>query len=207
MHRSNDMHRSKTISFGLSNQNWGGKTTPSKIALAMIILLLTSTLLLPAYATFKTSIMTVEPKNISINITGEYNISKNASVAMAAQTININSTNPVGNNASLMLISFYTEVNATSQINSTEFLDNMEAMFLGMYALMGIKEAGNVTVKSSWGQNVTLHTFAMPGPKDKPKDETTFAFWDLNGDIHVIMISNLDRNVSSRIVETLEIKD
>jgi hypothetical protein len=181
--------------------------TPLKIASATIFLLLTLTILLPDCAAFETSILVVEQKNISINITGEYNISKNASVAMAAQTININSTNPVGNNASLMLMSFNMESNDTSQINSTEFSNFMKTMFLAMFKLVGAEEVSNITVKSSVGQNVSVVTLAMPGTKNTPGKETTFAFWDLNDFIHVMMTSNLDRNVSSSIVETLKIED
>jgi hypothetical protein len=162
---------------------------------------------LPAGAAFETGIMVVESKNISLNLTAGYDISKNASVAMAAQTININSTNPVGNNASLMLMSFNMEGNTTQQINSKEFSNFMETMFLGMYKLIGGKEVRNITTKSPWGQNVTIHTFLMPGTKTQPGKETTFAFWDLNEYMHVIMTSYLDQNVSSRIVQTLEIKD
>jgi hypothetical protein len=180
---------------------------PVIIASTAILMLLTLTFLLPACATFETSIMAMEPKNISINITNGYDISKNASVAMAAQTININSTNPVGNNASLMLMSFNMQGNDTSQINSKEFSNFMETMFLGIYKLVGAKEVSNITVKSSSGQNVSLHTFAMPGTKAAPGKETTFAFWDLNDYIHVIMTSYLDQNLSSRIVETLKIED
>jgi hypothetical protein len=139
--------------------------TSFKIMSTSIVLLLTLIYLLPACAAFETSIMVVEQKNISMNLTSGYDISKNASVAMAAQTININSTNPVGNNASLMLMSFNMEGNATQQINSKEFSNFMETMFLGMYKLMGGKEVRNITTKSAGGQNVTLHTFLMPGTK------------------------------------------
>jgi hypothetical protein len=83
----------------------------------------------------------------------------------------------------------------------------METMFLAMYKLIGVKEVSNITTKSSWGQNVTLCTFLMPGTKAQPGKETTFAFWDLNEYMHVIMTSYLDQNVSSRVVETLKIKD
>lgn len=181
--------------------------TPFRIASAAIFLLLTLAFLLPAFAAFETSILTVEPKNISINITGDYNISKNVSMAMAAQTININSTNPVGNNASLMLMSFNMEGNDTSQINSTEFSNFMETMFLAMFKLVGAKEVSNITIKSSVGENVSVVTLAMPRTKDKPGEETTFAFWDLNEYIHIMMTSNLDRNVSAKIVETLKIEN
>jgi len=177
------------------------------IGSASMILLLALTFLLPACATFETSILTLEPKNVSINISGEYNISKNTSMAMAVQTININSTDPVGNNASIMLMSLNMEGNDTSQINSKEFLNFMETMMVGMFELMGAKEVSNITVKSSSGQNVSLVTLAMPGTKDTPGEETTFAFWDLNDYIHVIMTSELDINASSGIVKTLEIKD
>jgi hypothetical protein len=91
--------------------------------------------------------------------------------------------------------------NDTSQINSKEFLNFMETMMVSMFELMGAKEVSNITVKSSSGQNVSLVTLAMPG------EETTFAFWDLNDYIHVMMTSELDINSSSGIVETLEIKD
>ena len=180
---------------------------PFTIASVATIFALTLAFLLPACATFETSILAVEQKKISINITGGYNISKNASVAMAAQTININSTNPVGNNASLMLMSFNMEGNDTSQVNSTESSNLMETMFLVIFKLIGVKEVSNTTVKSSVGQNVSIHNLAMPGTKGEPVKETTYAFWDLNDYIHVIMTSNLDQNVSSRIVETLKIED
>jgi hypothetical protein len=95
--------------------------TPFKIISTSIVLLLTLIYLMPDCAAFETGIMIVEQKNISLNLTAGYDISKNVSVAMAAQTININSTNPVGNNASLMLMSFNMEGNITQQINSKEF--------------------------------------------------------------------------------------
>jgi len=83
----------------------------------------------------------------------------------------------------------------------------METMMVSMFELMGAKEVSNITVKSFSGQNVSLVTLAMPGTKDVPGEETTFAFWDLNDYIHVMMTSELDINASSGIVETLEIKD
>lgn len=172
---------------------------------ALMALIFASVCLLPAYMAYEDSIMVVEMKNISLNLSPEYDISKNGSVAMAAQTISVNSTSPVGKNASIMLMYFNMEGDESQQINQTEFSNFMETMFLGAIKVTGGMETGSTTVDSPQGENVTLHTILMPGTKTQPGKETVFAFWDLDDFNHAILTSDLDQNASARIVETLEI--
>lgn len=177
----------------------------SRQKVALIALVFAAICLLPVYLAYEDSIMVVEMKNISMNLSPGYDISKNGSVAMAAQTISINSTSPVGKNASVMLMYFNMEGDETQQINQTEFSSFMETMFLGALKVTGGKETASTVVKSPQGENVTLHTILMPGTKTQPGKETTFAVWDLDDFNHAILTSNLDQNTSARIVETLEI--
>ncbi len=179
--------------------------TFSRQIVALIVLIFASVCLLPAHMAYEDSIMVVEMKNISLNLSPEYDVSKNVSMAMAAQTITINSTSPVGKNASVMLMYFNMEGDESQQINQTEFSNFMETMMLGAIKVTGGREIGSTTIISPLGENVTLHTILMPGTKTQPGTETTFAFWDLDDYNHALLTSNLDQNTSARIVETLEI--
>jgi hypothetical protein len=177
----------------------------SRRIVALMALIFASVCLLPVYMAYEDSIMVVEMKNISLNLSPGYDISKNGSVAMAAQTIAINSTDPAGKNASVMLMYFNMEEDESQQINQTEFSNFMETMLLGALKVTGGKEIGSTTVISPQGENVTLHTILMPGTKTQPGTETIFAFWDLDDFNHAMLTSGLDQNASARIVETLEI--
>jgi len=175
------------------------KTIPASIALVLALVYL-----MPACTALGTGIMAIEEKNLSLNLSSEYNISKNVSVAMAAQTININSTDPDGKNASLTLMSISMEGDDSTQMNPEEFSNFMETMLIGAIKLMGAKEIAQQTVVSSLDKNVTMHTFLMPGTNKKPGKNSSMAFWDLDKYMHVIMTSDLDQNESARIIETLE---
>jgi hypothetical protein len=179
--------------------------TLSRQMVALVALISASVCLLPVYMAYEDSIMVVEMKNISLNLSPGYNISKNGSVAMAAQTIAINSTDPAGKNASVMLMYFNVEGDESQQINQTEFSNFMETMLLGALKVTGGMETGTTTVMSPQGENVTLHTILMPGTKTQPGKETVLAFWDLDDFNHAILTSELDQNTSARIVETLAI--
>ena len=174
---------------------------------ASIALVLALVYLMPACTALGTGIMAIEEKNISLNLSSEYNISKNVSVAMAAQTININSTDPAGKNASLTLMSFSMEGDDSPQMNPEGFSNFMETMLIGAIKLMGAKEIAQQTVVSPLDKNVTLHTFSMPGSNKKPGKNSSMAFWDLDKYMHVIMTSDLDQNESARIIETMEMTD
>ena len=171
---------------------------------ASIALVLALVYLMPACTALGTGIMAIEEKNITLNLSSEYNISKNVSVAMAAQTININSTTPAGKNASLTLMSIIMEGDDSTQMNPEEFSNFMETMLIGAIKLMGAKEIAQQTVVSPLDKNVTMHTFLMPGTNKKPGKNSSMAFWDLDKYMHVIMTSDLDQNESARIIETLE---
>ena len=171
---------------------------------ASIALLLALVYLMPACTALGTGIMAIEEKNITLNLSSEYNISKNVSVAMAAQTININNTAPAGKNASLTLMSIIMEGDDSTQMNPEEFSNFMETMLIGAIKLMGAKEIAQQTVVSPLDKNVTMHTFLMPGTNKKPGKNSSMAFWDLDKYMHVIMTSDLDQNESARIIETLE---
>jgi hypothetical protein len=173
---------------------------------ASIALVLALVYLMPACTALGTGIMAIEEKNISLNLSSEYNISKNMSVAMTAQTININSTTPEGKNASLTLMSISMEGDDSTQMNMNpeEFSNFMETMLIGAIKLMGAKEIAQQTVVSPLDKNVTMHTFLMPGTNKKPGKNSSMAFWDLDKYMHVIMTSDLDQNESARIIETLE---
>jgi hypothetical protein len=172
---------------------------------ASIALVLALVYLMPACTALGTGIMAIEEKNITLNLSSEYNISKNVSVAMAAQTININSTAPASKNASLTLMSIIMEGDDSTQMNPEEFSNFMETMLIGAIKLMGAKEIAQQTVVSPLDKNVTMHTFLMPGTNKKPGKNSSMAFWDLDKYMHVIMTSDLDQNESARIIETLEI--
>jgi hypothetical protein len=159
---------------------------------------------MPACTALGTGIMAIEEKNITLNLSSEYNISENVSVAMAAQTININNTAPAGKNASLTLMSIIMEGDDSTQMNPEEFSNFMETMLIGAIKLMGAKEIAQQTVVSPLDKNVTMHTFLMPGTNKKPGKNSSMAFWDLDKYMHVIMTSDLDQNESARIIETLE---
>jgi len=176
------------------------------IRLTLTILAFAMIFPIPGCAVFEDQIMVVEMKNVSLNLSSDYEISKNSSVAMAAQTISINSTAPGGGNASLMLMSFYTEGDESQQLNQSAFLDLMEAIFLGAVELAGGQQVGNITVNSPQGGEVALKTFSLPGSGNQSANEANFAFWDLNQYMHVILTSELDQNQSARIIETLEIR-
>jgi hypothetical protein len=169
-----------------------------------IALVLALAYLMPACTALGTGIMAIEEKNITLNLSSEYNISKNVSVAMAAQTININSTTPSGKNASLMLMSFSMEGNDSMPMNPEEFSNFMETMYIGAIKLMGAKQIGQQTVVSPLGKNVTLYTFSTPGSNKNPEKNSTMAFWDLDKYMHVIMTSDLDQNESARLIESLK---
>ena len=169
-----------------------------------IALVLALVYFMPASTALGTGIMAIEEKNISLNLSSEYNISKNVSMAMAAQTININSTAPEGKNASLTLMSISMEGDDSTQMNPEEFSNFIETMMIGAIKLMGAKEIAQQTVVSPLDKNVTMHTFSMPGTNKKPGKNSSMAFWDLDKYMHVIMTSDLDQNESARIIETLE---
>lgn len=179
----------------------------SKIIAALICLMLSAIIFLPACAAFEDTVMVLEKKNISLNLPAEseYNISRNASVSMVMQAISINSTMPMGKNASIILMSMNIEGDENEQLNQTEFSSFIENLFMGGIRLANGREIKSTVVNSSQGENVTLHTILMPAAKNKPAEESIFAFWDLDQYTHAILTSELDLNTTASIVETLKI--
>ena len=179
-----------------------------KIILALMCLTLFAICFLPTCASFEASITVIEEKNISFNFLDEqeYDISKNASVAMIVEAISINSTMPMGKNASLVFFSMNFEGDETQQLNQSEFSSFMEAMFIGAIKLAKGTEIESTMAKSAQGKNVTLNRVLMPATKNGPANETIMAFWDLDEYTHAILTSELDLNTTTSIVETLEIR-
>jgi len=178
-----------------------------KLMAALICLTLSAICFIPGCAAFQDTISVIETKNISFNLVSEseYNISKNASVAMLVQTISINSTEPKGKNASVMLMSINMEGDDSQQINQTEFSSFMENLFLGAVKLTSGAEVSSTLVNSPQGKNVTLHTIAMQTGKNMPPTESIMAFWDLDEYTHAILTSELDLNTTAMIAETMKI--
>lgn len=178
----------------------------ARTSLVLICLAMSAISLLPAYSAYEDSISVIGTKNISFELISEpdYNISSNASAAMALQTISINSTKPEGKNATIMVMSM--SIDADNQtLNQSEFSSFMENMFIGAIKLANGRELGSIVVTTPLGGNVTLHRIVMQSAVNRPASESIAAFWDLDEYNHVILASEMDLNATSKIVETLKI--
>jgi len=157
----------------------------------------------------ESELLTIEVHNVSVNLSQEYQ--KEAEIAvvgMLAQTLFINnSLDATEGNATLMFITFMSEGNESNQIAPEAFAEYMGNMMIGAFKLSGAKEVGNMVVKNSIGENVTIETIRMPqeDSQSAPKD-MHLAYWSFDPYNNVLLTSNLDLNTTAEIVETLTIK-
>lgn len=177
------------------------------VSISLILALVSLTF---SVSSLETDIVMITGHNLSINLGPEFVLSKDnraTEKGLLYQVITINNSTDSDVNASLLLYSlplFQEDLNKT---NSSVFSKFMENTMVGGFQLTGGKVASEVSVKDAWQKNVTAYSISIPKSKEKPNgEEFIFATWPIDSRNLVMLLSYLDQNVSTKIIETLEVK-
>jgi hypothetical protein len=179
----------------------------SLISISLILALLP--LIFPV-SSLETDILLMTGHNLSIGLEQEFVLSKFVNTTEKGvfyQTINLaNSTNSE-ENAVLALYSIPMYSEEQNMTNSSAFSKFLENTMIGGFQLIGGKVESEVSVKNTWQRNVTVYSISIPKSKEKPNGEKfIFAVWPIDSRNMMMLISYLDPNVTTKIVETLEVK-
>jgi hypothetical protein len=161
-------------------------------------------------SSLETDILLMTGHNLSIGIGQEFVLSKSINTTEGGvfyQTITLsNNTNPDAN-AVLALYSIPLYREDQNMTNSSAFSKFLENTMIGGFQLTGGKVVSEVSVKNTWQRNVTTYSISTPKSKEKPNGEDfIFATWPIDSCNVMMLISYLDQNVTTKIVETLEVK-
>lgn len=174
-------------------------------ALVPAILLL-SCLALPSTA-LESKFFTVTQKTISLDMSpsfemarGEFNTSENG---MVGQDFLINNTATPGA-AFISIMSIYDDImrrmshDALAELLLIGGISGVEAR--------GDEETGNWTAIGHQGYNVTVHTISTNDKRiDMLGGSYDMAVWNLDGHSYAVMVSLLDRNNTTQIINTLAV--
>lgn len=176
-------------------------------AISLILALFSLTI---SVSSLETDILMMTGHDLSINLGQEFVLSKGISTTengIFFQTIIINNRNNSDVNASLLLYSLPMYREDLNKTNSSEFSKFLENTMIGGFQLAGGKVVSEVSVKNAWQRNVTAYSISIPISKGKPNgEELIFAAWPIDSRNLIILISYLDQNVTTKIVETMEVK-
>jgi hypothetical protein len=148
--------------------------------------------------------------NLSIDLGQEFMLSKGINATeegLFYQTISLTNSTNSDENAVLALYSIPMYREDINMINSSAFSKFLENTIIGGFQLIGGKVESEVSVKNAWQRNVTVYSISIPKSKEKPNGEDfIFAIWPNDSWNAIMLISYLDQNVTTKIVETLEVK-
>jgi len=179
----------------------------SLMSISLILALLP--LIFPV-SSLETDILLMTGHNLSIGLEQEFVLSKGINTTEKGvfyQTINLGNSTDSDANAVLALYSFPLYREDQNRTNSSAFSKFSENTMIGGFQLIGGKIVSEVSVKNTWQRNVTVYSISVPKSKEKPNgEEFIFAVWPIDSRNMMMLISYLDQNVTTKIVETLEVK-
>ena len=169
-------------------------------------ILMLACLALPCTA-LESKVFTVSEKTLSVDLGPSFEIGSSAlntsGKGMTSQDFLINKTDTAGA-AFVSIMSVYDEVLGRMSPGS------LSEIFLvgGMSAVeaRGDSEIGNWTAVSSLGNNVTVHTMSTEDERIQVLGGSyDMAVWDLDRSTYAVMVSLLDRDNTTQIIETLAV--
>ncbi len=172
-----------------------------------LVLIFICLVIAPACALVVPDVVLLESKNISINLSDDYQLQGNiSSVGMVMETFSLNSTmDPSGKNASITILSMFSTENDSQQFEPGALSRFLAVVMIGALELSGGKQVGSVQVQNSLGENVTVTSFEMPAIKGETPAVSHLAFWNIDPLNVVILSSELDLNTTLQIVQSMEV--
>jgi len=176
----------------------------SALILAMLLLITLASLAFPGVA-LESVFYTVTEKTLSVDLDPSFEIGQgdlNASDrGMVTQDFFINTTT-VSNAAFISIMSVYDDV--LKRLSPENLSKIFEASAVLAVEDKGDGETGNWTATSSLGGEVTVHSISSADPSISPERRSyDMAIWSLGGQNYALVVSLLDRNNTSRMIETM----
>jgi len=154
-----------------------------------------------------TNIYSLSERNLSIDLGPGYDVTQNnvdnCSGGYFVQDLMITNANSSGL-AILQIMDLY---DATQKaMNSSTISEQWDQGMMSSALQDGGINTGNWKVLNSKGENVTIYTVSMSNNSMKVMGNTAnFANWNIERNVYVGMLSFFDKNVTSHIVNTLEL--
>lgn len=169
-------------------------------------ILLLACLALPALA-LESKVLTISEKTLSADLGPSFEISRSimntSDMGLVSQDFLINNTAAAGS-AFISIISVYDEILGRMSP------DSLSELFLigGMSAVesRGDIEVGNWTAVDRQGENVTIHTMGTEDDGIQMLGGSyDMAVWNLDRSTYVVMVSLLDKDNTTQMINTLTI--
>lgn len=178
----------------------------SALISAMLLFIALASLAFPC-AALESAFFTVTEKTLSVDLDPSFEIGQgdfNASDrGMVTQEFFINTTT-IPNAAFISVMSVYDDV--LKRLSPENLSKIFEASAVLAVEDKGDRETGNWTAISSQGGNVTVHSMGSADPSISPERSSyDMAVWSLGGQNYALVVSLLDRNNTSRMIETMNL--
>jgi hypothetical protein len=161
-------------------------------------------------SSLETDIFMTTGHNLSLDLGPEFMFSKTISKTEGGnfiQTITLNNSTDSGVNASLILFSIPMYRERLNTTNSSAILELMKNMMVGTFLIEGGKVVNETPIRNAWQRNVTAYSISIPKSKEKPNgEELILAGWPIDSMNYVILLSYLDKSVTRKIIETMDVK-
>jgi hypothetical protein len=172
----------------------------------LFAILIMACLVLPA-AALESKVLTISEKTLSVDLGPSFEISGDAfntsDRGIVSQDFLINNTAQTGS-AFISIMSVYDEIlGRMSPISLSELF-----LIGGMSAVeaRGDIEIGNWTAVDSQGMNVTIHTMGTEDESIQMHGASyDMAVWNLDRSTYVVMVSLLDKDNTTKIINTLSL--
>jgi hypothetical protein len=155
-----------------------------------------------------TNVYSLSERNLSIELGSGFEVTQkkvdNCSGGYFVQDLMIADPNSTGV-AVLQIMDLY---DATLKaLNSSAISELWNQGLMGAALQDGGKMAGNWSVTDAKGQNVTIYAVSMGNNSMKVMgNKANFANWNIEKNVHVGMLSFFDKNTTTQIVKTLDLK-